>query len=153
MISTDSRKDKLVRTEPPPIKDPADFEVKLPVCDVRKLSNGVEVYLLNMGSEDTMMINLVFYSLVEVGTTNRTHLDDYRRAITSSTGAIAKIHRSNFAQSGFVAEVDVPALALIASEHGIPIIHDLGSGLESGAAVHQDRCAWRRDAGPGTRFG
>jgi len=68
-------------------------------------------------------------SLVEVGTTNRTHLDDYRRAITSSTGAIAKIHRSNFSQSGFVADVDVPALALIASEHEIPVVHDLGSGL------------------------
>ncbi|MBL7696747.1 MAG: insulinase family protein [Chitinophagaceae bacterium] len=62
MISTDSRKDKLVRTEPPPIKDPVDFEVKLPLCDVRKLSNGVEVHLLNMGTEDTMMINLVFYA-------------------------------------------------------------------------------------------
>lgn len=68
-------------------------------------------------------------TLVEVGTTNRTHLDDYSRAITSRTGAIAKIHRSNFALSGFVAEVDVSALAPIAAEHGVPVIHDLGSGL------------------------
>ena len=67
--------------------------------------------------------------LVEVGTTNRTHLDDYRRAITSRTGAIARIHRSNFTQSGFVADVEVCALVPIASEHGIPIVHDLGSGL------------------------
>lgn len=62
MISTDSRKDMLVRTEPPSIKDPVDFDVRLPKCDVKKLSNGVEVYLLNMGSEDTLMINLVFYA-------------------------------------------------------------------------------------------
>ena len=62
MISTDSRKDMLLRTEPPPIKDPADFEVKLPMCEVKTLSNGVEVYLQNMGSEDTMMISWVFYA-------------------------------------------------------------------------------------------
>lgn len=67
--------------------------------------------------------------LVEVGTTNRTHPDDYRRAITAKTAAIVKIHRSNFAVSGFVTEVGVPDLAFIAAEHGIPVIHDLGSGL------------------------
>jgi L-seryl-tRNA(Ser) seleniumtransferase len=68
-------------------------------------------------------------TLVEVGTTNRTHLDDYSRALTSRTGAIAKIHRSNFTLSGFVAEVSVRALAPVAGEHSIPIVHDLGSGL------------------------
>jgi L-seryl-tRNA(Ser) seleniumtransferase len=67
--------------------------------------------------------------LVEVGTTNRTHDDDYRRAITVKTGAIAKIHRSNFAIEGFTAEVSVDRLAFIAAEHGLPVIHDLGSGL------------------------
>ena len=67
--------------------------------------------------------------LVEVGTTNRTHLSDYTRAITSRTGAIAKVHRSNFAQKGFVADVPVGDLAPVAAEHGIPIVHDLGSGL------------------------
>ena len=68
-------------------------------------------------------------TLVEVGTTNRTHLDDYARAITSRTGAIAKIHRSNFTITGFVADVPVGSLAPVASEHSIPIVHDLGSGL------------------------
>lgn len=67
--------------------------------------------------------------LLEIGTTNRTHLDDYVRAISSRTGAIAKIHRSNFSQTGFVADVEVKALAPIAAEHGLPIVHDLGSGL------------------------
>lgn len=68
-------------------------------------------------------------TLQEIGTTNRTHADDYRRAITPRTGAIAKIHRSNFTQSGFVADADVRTLAPLAAEHGVPIVHDLGSGL------------------------
>jgi L-seryl-tRNA(Ser) seleniumtransferase len=67
--------------------------------------------------------------LVEVGTTNRTHDDDYRRAITPRTAAIVKVHRSNFAIEGFTADVSVDRLAFIAAEHGIPVIHDLGSGL------------------------
>ena len=68
-------------------------------------------------------------TLVEVGTTNRTHLDDYVRAINARTGVIAKVHRSNFSIAGFVADVGVAQLAPIAAEHGIPIVHDLGSGL------------------------
>lgn len=67
--------------------------------------------------------------LVEVGTTNRTHDDDYRRAITPRTAAIVKVHRSNFAMEGFTSEVSVDRLAFIAAEHGLPVIHDLGSGL------------------------
>jgi L-seryl-tRNA(Ser) seleniumtransferase len=67
--------------------------------------------------------------LVEVGTTNRTHDDDYRRAITPKTGAIVKVHRSNFTIEGFTSEVSVESLAFIAAEHGLPVIHDLGSGL------------------------
>jgi L-seryl-tRNA(Ser) seleniumtransferase len=67
--------------------------------------------------------------LVEVGTTNRTHDDDYRRAITSKTAAMVKVHRSNFAIAGFTSEVSVERLVFIAAEHGLPVIHDLGSGL------------------------
>lgn len=67
--------------------------------------------------------------LVEVGTTNRTHDDDYRRAITPKTGAIVKVHRSNFAIEGFTSDVSVEKLVFIAGEHGLPVIHDLGSGL------------------------
>lgn len=67
--------------------------------------------------------------LVEVGTTNRTHDDDYRRAITPKTAAIVKVHRSNFTIEGFTADVSVDHLAFIAAEHGLPVIHDLGSGL------------------------
>lgn len=67
--------------------------------------------------------------LVEVGTTNRTHADDYIRAAGSETGAFVKVHRSNFTVSGFVAEVSIDGLAPIGAERGIPVIHDLGSGL------------------------
>ncbi|MDQ6870460.1 MAG: L-seryl-tRNA(Sec) selenium transferase [Gemmatimonadota bacterium] len=67
--------------------------------------------------------------LVEVGTTNQTHDDDYRRAITPRTAAIVKVHRSNFAIEGFTSDVSVDRLAFIAAEHGLPVIHDLGSGL------------------------
>ncbi|HEX8851491.1 MAG TPA: L-seryl-tRNA(Sec) selenium transferase [Gemmatimonadaceae bacterium] len=68
-------------------------------------------------------------TIVEVGTTNRTHLDDYRRAINPRTGAILKVHRGNFAIEGFVAEVGVRELVPVAREVGVPIVHDLGSGL------------------------
>ncbi|WEK36787.1 MAG: pitrilysin family protein [Candidatus Pseudobacter hemicellulosilyticus] len=52
---------KLNRTVAPPIKDAIDFEIVLPACEKHTLSNGVEVYALNMGSEDTLMVNWVFY--------------------------------------------------------------------------------------------
>ena len=67
--------------------------------------------------------------LVEVGTTNRTHIDDYRRALGADTGAIVKVHRSNFAVAGFVAEVGAAELGALCSERGVALIHDLGSGL------------------------
>ena len=67
--------------------------------------------------------------LVEVGTTNRTHLDDYRRALGANTGAIVKVHRSNFEISGFVAEASASELATLARERVIPMLYDLGSGL------------------------
>jgi L-seryl-tRNA(Ser) seleniumtransferase len=67
--------------------------------------------------------------LVEVGTTNRTHVDDYRSALSDRTGALVKVHRSNFAMDGFVAEVGVDELASLAQVRGVPVLHDLGSGL------------------------
>jgi L-seryl-tRNA(Ser) seleniumtransferase len=69
--------------------------------------------------------------LIEVGTTNRTHLEDYERALTDATtaAAVMKVHRSNFTIEGFVAEASVAALRPVAEKAGVPIIHDLGSGL------------------------
>lgn len=67
--------------------------------------------------------------LREVGATNRTHLADYARAMNADTGALLKVHRSNFVLEGFVAETSMRELAPLAAEHGVPILHDLGSGL------------------------
>jgi L-seryl-tRNA(Ser) seleniumtransferase len=67
--------------------------------------------------------------LVEVGTTNRTHPRDYLAALSPNTGAVVKVHRSNFTMEGFVAEVSVEALASELGAEGPPIISDLGSGL------------------------
>ena len=67
--------------------------------------------------------------LVEVGTTNRTHLADYAGALGPQTAAIVKVHRSNFSMDGFVADVAVPDLVRLAAPQGIPVLHDLGSGL------------------------
>jgi L-seryl-tRNA(Ser) seleniumtransferase len=62
--------------------------------------------------------------LVEVGTTNRTRLADYERALTPATGAVLRVHPSNFRQLGFVEEVPIEALC----ELGVPVIDDAGSG-------------------------
>jgi L-seryl-tRNA(Ser) seleniumtransferase len=67
--------------------------------------------------------------LLELGTTNRTHLSDYEKALSQDVAAVIKVHRSNFAMQGFVAEVDAPALAALLASRGIPLVHDLGSGL------------------------
>ena len=67
--------------------------------------------------------------LVEVGTTNRTHADDYRRALSADTGAIVSVHRSNFTIEGFVSSVPVRELVPIAAEGHVPLLHDFGSGL------------------------
>jgi L-seryl-tRNA(Ser) seleniumtransferase len=66
--------------------------------------------------------------LVEVGTTNRTHLVDYERAITPETALLLKVHTSNFKVVGFAAEVSAAELSPLARERGIPLMKDLGSG-------------------------
>ncbi len=67
--------------------------------------------------------------MVEVGTTNRTHLSDFRDAIRSSTGALLSAHWSNYSISGFVERVSLKELASLGEHFGIPVIHDLGSGI------------------------
>jgi L-seryl-tRNA(Ser) seleniumtransferase len=67
--------------------------------------------------------------VVEVGTTNRTHPQDYERALTADTRVLLKVHRSNFQVTGFTADVAVVELAELAHSRGLACVYDLGSGL------------------------
>jgi L-seryl-tRNA(Ser) seleniumtransferase len=74
--------------------------------------------------------------LVEVGTTNRTRLADYERAIGPGTRAILRVHASNFRVVGFAEEASIEELAGLARERGLALVDDLGSGvLRPDAAV------------------
>jgi L-seryl-tRNA(Ser) seleniumtransferase len=66
--------------------------------------------------------------LREVGTTNRTHADDYRRALGPGTALILKVHASNYRIVGFTAAVELADLVVIGREAGVPVVEDLGSG-------------------------
>jgi L-seryl-tRNA(Ser) seleniumtransferase len=67
--------------------------------------------------------------LIEIGTTNRTHLADYEGALDAGARCILVVHRSNFIQSGYVHAPAPAEVAKLARERGLPCIHDLGSGL------------------------
>lgn len=67
-------------------------------------------------------------TLVEVGTTNRTHLKDYRNAINENTAFLMKVHSSNYQICGFTSSVSEHELAELGREMNIPVITDLGSG-------------------------
>jgi len=66
--------------------------------------------------------------LREVGTTNRTHFDDYQKAIGPHTALLLKVHTSNFKVMGFTSEVSLQDLVQLGREHQIPVVDDLGSG-------------------------
>ncbi len=66
--------------------------------------------------------------LVEVGATNRTHLRDYRSAVTEETGLLLKVHCSNYRIIGFTSEVSNEELVALGRECGLPVVEDLGSG-------------------------
>jgi L-seryl-tRNA(Ser) seleniumtransferase len=68
-------------------------------------------------------------TLVEVGTTNRTRLEDYERAIGERTALLLKVHPSNYRMTGFVESVDVGGLAKLAERRRLPILVDEGAGL------------------------
>ena len=74
--------------------------------------------------------------LVEVGTTNRTHLVDYERALGPRTALLLKVHRSNFELRGFTAEAGLPELAQLGRAHGVAVVEDLGSGTLVDLSAH-----------------
>ena len=73
--------------------------------------------------------------LVEVGTTNRTHLYDYERAITDKTAMLMKIHPSNFRIEGFTSSPERKELSRLAHERGLIFMEDAGSGLLVGGEI------------------
>ncbi len=66
--------------------------------------------------------------LVEVGTTNQTHIRDYEEAISSETSLLLKVHQSNFIIKGFTHEVNIPELKALGKKYKLPVVYDLGSG-------------------------
>ncbi len=67
--------------------------------------------------------------MVEVGTTNKTHLRDYEAAITPRTGLLLKVHSSNYRVVGFTEEVPLQKLVELGAAHGVPVFEDQGSGV------------------------
>ena len=66
--------------------------------------------------------------LVEVGSTNKTRVEDYGSAITEHTGVLMKVHTSNYRIVGFTASASREDLSALARDHGLPLVEDLGSG-------------------------
>lgn len=67
--------------------------------------------------------------MIEVGTTNKTIIDDYKKAINNNTAILFKAHKSNYQITGFTKEVELEDLVLLGKKNKIPIIYDIGSGL------------------------
>ncbi len=68
-------------------------------------------------------------NMVEVGTTNKTRIADYQKAITKETAILLKAHRSNYTILGFTEEVKLKELVALGKTEGIPVVYDMGSGI------------------------
>ena len=86
--------------------------------------------LIEIGGEFRIpeIMNKSASKLREVGTTNRTRLSDYEKAVNDKTGLIMKVHTSNYRIVGFTEEADIESLVELGKNRGIPVMDDLGSG-------------------------
>ena len=95
-------------------------------------------------------------TLVEVGTTNRTYAADFANAITERTGAILSVHASNFRVVGFTHAPTIAELVHVGRRHGVPVLHDLGSGClldtQSYGLAHEPMPQESMDAGVALGF-
>jgi L-seryl-tRNA(Ser) seleniumtransferase len=87
--------------------------------------------LIEIGGEFRLpaIMEIAGVALREVGTTNRTRASDIRSAISENTGLILKVHPSNYRIVGFTDAASLQDLTFIAREAGVPLVHDIGSGL------------------------
>ena len=85
--------------------------------------------------------------IVEVGSTNRTHLGDYATALDAGASAILWVHLSNFSQAGFVHQPTLTELAALARARGVPLLADLGSGAQRPGLVLREAAHGALDAG------
>jgi len=76
-------------------------------------------------------------NMLEVGTTNKTKVSDYEKAISENTGVLFKAHKSNYAIEGFTQEASLEQLVALGKEHKIPVVYDMGSGLLTNTSVRE----------------
>jgi L-seryl-tRNA(Ser) seleniumtransferase len=90
--------------------------------------------LIEIGGEFRLPLIMEAAGVVlrEVGTTNRTHLRDYADAVGDGTALVLAVHPSNYRVEGFATRPALGELAELAHEHGLPVVHDVGSGLLDG---------------------
>jgi L-seryl-tRNA(Ser) seleniumtransferase len=105
------------------------------VLILNTLASGKEVIvsrgqLVEIGGSFRMpdVMNTSGAILREVGTTNKTHLRDYAEAVNENTGAILRVHHSNYRIVGFAGEPGIEELVELANKHNLPVVDDLGSG-------------------------
>ncbi len=75
--------------------------------------------------------------MVEVGTTNKTKVQDYEQAITVNTGVLFKAHKSNYSIKGFTHEATLKELVALGKKYDLPVVYDMGSGLLNNDIVKQ----------------